>query len=107
MSGADMPLDKIGRHTPGNLLLVYKALGRVLNSPQSFGLGEWLPKPLTEALTVMRRSLREELVEEDELSSADWLSSELSQDADRCRRVKVPSAKAKTCRGGLRDMQAS
>lgn len=37
--------------------IVYKALGRVLNSPQSFGLGERPPKPLIEALTAMRQSL--------------------------------------------------
>jgi hypothetical protein len=65
------------------VLLVYKALGRVLNSPQSFGLGDRPPKPLTEALCAMRQSLREELAEESELSSEDWLSRDLSQDADR------------------------
>jgi hypothetical protein len=65
------------------VLLVYNALGRVLNSPQSFGLGERPPKPLIEALCEMRRSLREELVEENQLSSEDWLSRDLSQDADR------------------------
>jgi len=79
------------------VLVVYKGLGRVLNSPQSFGLGERPPKPLIEALRAMRQSLREELVEENELSSADWLSSELSQDADRCRPVKIASATTKTC----------
>jgi len=62
--------------------LVYKALGRLLDNPQSFGLGERMPKPLAEAVTSMRRSLREELAEENELSSRDWLSCELSQDAD-------------------------
>ena len=74
------------------VLAVYKALGRVLNRPQSFGLGERPHKALTEALTSMRQSLREELVEENELSSTDWLSSELSQDADRCRPAKIASA---------------
>jgi hypothetical protein len=29
------------------VLIVYKALGRVLNSPQSLGLGERPPKPLS------------------------------------------------------------
>jgi hypothetical protein len=64
------------------VMMVYKALGRVLNSPQSFGLSERPPKPLTDALCEMRRSLREELVEENELASSDWLSCELAQDAD-------------------------
>ena len=65
------------------VLLVYKALGRVMNSPQAFGLGERPPKPLTEALCAMRQSLREELIEEKQISSDDWLSQDLSQDADR------------------------
>ena len=64
------------------VMLVYKGLGRVLNNPQSFGLGDRAPKSLVEALSEMRQSLREELVEERELSSEDWLSGELSQDAD-------------------------
>jgi hypothetical protein len=54
-----------------------------MNSPQSFGLGDRPPKPLTEALCAMRQSLREQLVEEKQLSSEDWLSRDLSQDADR------------------------
>ena len=62
--------------------LVYKALGRLLDNPQSFGFGERMPKPLAEALSSMRRSRRQELEEENELSSGDWLSWELSQDAD-------------------------
>lgn len=70
------------------VMLAYKTLGRVLNSPQSFGLGDRPPKPLTDALSAIRQSLREELVEEDELSSNDWLSCELSQDADLHRPVK-------------------
>jgi hypothetical protein len=78
------------------VFLVYKALGRVLNSPQSFGLGERPPKLLTEALCSMRQSLREELVEENELSCGDWLSSELSQDADQRRSVKIASVATKT-----------
>jgi hypothetical protein len=73
------------------VLLVYKALGRVLNSPQSFGLGDRPPQPLTEALCNMRQSLREELAEKNELSSEDWLSRDLSQDADRHLPVKIDS----------------
>jgi hypothetical protein len=65
------------------VLLVYKTLGQVLDNPQSFGLGDRAPKPLAEALSTMRQSLREELAEESRLSAEDWLSGELSQDADR------------------------
>ncbi len=69
------------------VLLVYKALGQVLNSPQAFGLGDRAPKPLVEALSAMRRSLREELEEENRLGGQDWLSDELSQDADTAKRA--------------------
>jgi len=78
------------------VLLVYKALGRVLDSPQSFGLGERPPRPLTDAMNAMRRCLGEEMAEENELSSGDWLSSELSQDADRPRPVKTASVTKRT-----------
>ena len=73
------------------VLLVYKTLGRVLDSPQSFGLGEHAPKSLEETLSAMRRCLGEELAEENELSSGDWLSRELSQDADLRRPVRIAS----------------
>ena len=79
------------------VLLVYHALGRVLTCPQSFGLGDQAPKPLIEALSAMRQSLLEEIAEENEMSSGDWLSSQLSQDADRSRQVKKASAMKKTC----------
>ncbi len=65
------------------VLLVYKMLGQVLNNPQSFGLGDRAPKSLVEVLSTMRQRLREELGEENRLSAEDWLSDELSQDADR------------------------
>ena len=65
------------------VLLVYKTLGRVLNNPQSFGLGDRAPKPLVEVLTTMRQSLRQELAEDSRSSAEDWLSGELAQDADR------------------------
>jgi hypothetical protein len=71
--------------------LVYTALGRLLDNPQSFGLGEPMPEPLAEALSSMRRSLREELEEENELSSGNWLSCELSQDADHRRSTTTGS----------------
>jgi len=64
------------------VLLVYRSLGRVLSSPSDYGLGVRAPQPLVEALTAMRRSLREELAEGPEVSDDDWLSDELSQDAD-------------------------
>jgi hypothetical protein len=38
---------------------------------------------LIEVLSAMRKDLREELVEQKQLLSEDWLSSELSQDADQ------------------------
>jgi hypothetical protein len=69
------------------VLLVYKMLGQVLNNPQSFGLGDRAPKALIEVLSTMRESLREELAEENQLSAEDWLSDELSQDADRPKPV--------------------
>jgi hypothetical protein len=74
------------------VLLVYKTLGQVLNSPQSFGLGDRAPKPLVDVLSAMRRSLRDELEEENRLSAEDWLSGELSQDADRPVSLKAKSA---------------
>lgn len=63
--------------------LVYKTLGQILNSPESFGLGDRAPKPLVEVLTAARQSLREEFEEESILSDEDWLSEELAQDADQ------------------------
>jgi hypothetical protein len=65
------------------VLLVYRMLGHVLNNPQSFGLSDRAPKPLVEVLSTMRQNLREELAEANRLSGEDWLSDELSQDADR------------------------
>jgi hypothetical protein len=65
------------------VLAVYRSLGQVLNNPQAFGLSDRAPKTLVEALSSMRQSLREELAEANRLSAEDWLSDELSQDADR------------------------
>ena len=73
------------------LMLVYKTLGQVLNSPRSFGLGERVPQALIDALTASRHWLREEMLEDNQQSSKDWLSCELSQDADRGpKEVPVP-----------------
>jgi hypothetical protein len=74
------------------VLLVYKTLGQVLNSPQSCGLGDRAPKALVDALSAMRRSLREEIEEGTRLSADDWLSGELSQDAARPKTLKAKSA---------------
>lgn len=63
--------------------LVYKDLGRVLDSPESFGLGERAPKPLVNALTAMRQNLRAELIEIKQWLPEDDLAAELSQDADK------------------------
>lgn len=71
------------------VLLVYKALGQVLDRPQSFGLGERVPEPLDAALSAMRRCLGEELAEENDGPTGDWLSCELSQDADLRRPVRI------------------
>lgn len=76
------------------ILFSYKTLGRVLNNPQSYGLGDRAPKPLVEVLSAVRQSLREELEEENRLSAQDWLSAELSQDADRPKPATVKRARA-------------
>ena len=71
------------------LMQVYQTLGRVLNSPRSFGLGARVPQALVDALTASRHWLREEMLEDNEQSSKDWLSCELSQDADRAAKEAV------------------
>jgi len=62
--------------------VVHNDLGRLLDSPKSFGLGERAPKPLVDALTAMRQLLREELIELKQWEGSDDLSAELSQDGD-------------------------
>jgi len=71
------------------MMLVYRTLGQVVNSPRSFGLGERAPQALVDAITACRHWLREELLEEKEPSSEDWMANELSQDADRTVRQAV------------------
>ena len=64
---------------------LYLEVGQVLNSPERFGLAERMPKPLVEALTRIQLELMEELRErgvEEEFFAQDFLSDELSQDAD-------------------------
>jgi len=60
---------------------VYQTIGRVLNNPRAFGLGERSPRALENELTRIRLELMEELREE--ISEEEFLSTELSQDADR------------------------
>jgi hypothetical protein len=59
---------------------VYVLVGRVLNNPRAFGLEERPPKALAEALTKIQSELMKELQEE--ISEEEFLSTELSQDAD-------------------------
>lgn len=61
---------------------VYLELGKILNQPQLFGLGERAPEPLVQVLMRLRAKLRDEIARENAVS-ADYLADELSQDADR------------------------
>ena len=61
---------------------VYLELGKILNQPQLFGLGERPPEPLLQVLMRLRGTLRDEMARENALSG-DYLADELSQDADR------------------------
>lgn len=70
-----MPRTKNG---PAN---VYLELGKILDRPQLFGLGERAPKPLVQVLTRLRQRLRNEMTKET-TGSEDYLAEELSQDAD-------------------------
>jgi len=72
---------------------LYLEVGRVLNSPERFGLAERMPKPLVDALTKIQHELMEELREqgaEEEFFSENVLCEELSQDAD-CKRIPTSS----------------
>jgi hypothetical protein len=59
---------------------IYLLVGRVLNDPEAFGLGERPPKALGDALTKIQSELMKELQEE--ISEENFLAAELSQDAD-------------------------
>ena len=59
---------------------LYLDVGRVLNNPEAFGLGERMPQALADALTRIQSELMEELREE--ALDEDFLAQELSQDAD-------------------------
>jgi hypothetical protein len=65
---------------------LYLEIGQVLNSPERFGLPERMPKPLVDVLTKIQLELMQELRErgvEEDFVAQDFLSEELSQDADR------------------------
>ena len=70
--------------TTKRIVEVYRALGHVLNDPGAFGLAQRAPKALVEELTMGRRKLMEELVEQKNCFAEDdiFLETELSQDAD-------------------------
>jgi hypothetical protein len=69
---------------------IYLLLGRVLNNPRAFGLGDRVPKALDDALSKLRKELMAELREEG--PDEDFLEIELSQDAD-CQAFPVVTAK--------------
>jgi hypothetical protein len=73
---------------------VYRDLGKILDSPEAFGLSERAPKPLVSALTAMRQKLREELIELKQWAPGDELPAELSQDADT-RFISTDKARAR------------
>jgi hypothetical protein len=70
--------------TTKRIVEVYRALGHVLNDPEAFGLAQRAPKALVYELTMGRRKLMEELVEQKNCVAEDdiFLETELSQDAD-------------------------
>ena len=70
--------------TANRIVEVYRTLGRVLNNPEAFGLGQRAPRLLVEELTMSRHTLLEELKEQKQwlADDEDLLEAELSQDAD-------------------------
>lgn len=68
---------------------IYLLVGRVLNNPTAFGLEERPPKALQSALTRIQCELMKELQEE--ISEADFLAVELSQDSDNLAHADVTS----------------
>lgn len=79
--------------TRNRLMEIYRGLGRVLNRPAAFGLGERAPKRLVQILTISRRRLMEELIEQKCSQELEKLSLEveLSQNADK---HSFPASKA-------------
>ena len=68
---------------------IYLLVGRVLNNPTAFGLAERPPKALQSTLTRIQCELMKELQEE--ISEADFLAVELSQDSDNSAPTGVTS----------------
>jgi hypothetical protein len=62
---------------------VYAGLGKILENPQAFGLGEHVPNALAEHLESLRRMLQQAQTELCDMPSEGDLAFELSQDADR------------------------
>ena len=69
------------------LMNVHRTLGKILDNPKTYGLGECAPKQLIDVLTEIRTSLMHEMRSHTDDPDYDWLAAELSQDADRlCNR---------------------
>lgn len=68
----------------GQIQEVHAELGRLLDNPESFGLGPQVPQPMADRLKRMRGML-EQAMREEECPPADEedLTEELSQDTDR------------------------
>ena len=64
------------------LIGLYFDVGRVLNNPEAFGLGEGMPKALGDFLTRIQSELMEELRGEGP-EADDLLAHELSRNAER------------------------
>lgn len=67
---------------PPQLQQVYASLGEILEHPQSFGLGQHVPRLLAERLESIRRMLQEGMSEVEEEEPDGDLAAELSEDAD-------------------------
>ena len=65
---------------------VYDQLGKVLENPVSYGLGERLPQLFMDTLTAMRENLKAEMAETGPDYDDDLLQTELSQDSDSASR---------------------
>jgi len=65
---------------------VYNQMGKVLESPASFGLEERLPQLFLDTLRAMRESLKAEMADVESDGAEDLLQDELSQDADSAQR---------------------
>lgn len=67
---------------PGQMRQIYRELGQVLNQPEAFGLGEWVPHPLAETLASTRRMLWQAL-QKQQLRLDGNVEAEWVQDANR------------------------